>query len=142
MDGMIYANTAPEIISSLLRKISNRAKDEIQYLAMLDEATFDKNGFNFSKLFHGIQIEKLIGFIAVNPAAYFCDQDIIMQPPEGEDVKSYRLKTKHRNAFHITNLLVHYNFFQSTVEDNPYKMVSSAEDEKLNYTKKRLMMLK
>ena len=101
---------------------------------MIDEATFDYNGFNFSQLFTGIQIEKIIGLIAVNPAAYLCTE-VVMRAPDGDNVKAYRLKTKHRNAFHIANLLIHYNFFRLEQGWSQYKMLSSADDENLDITK-------
>ena len=93
MDGVYYANQASNILKELFKKISDSAQDGFQYVAMLDEVTFNKNGFNFLQLFRGIQIEKVIGLIAVNPAAYECTKEIVMQPPEGKNVKAYQLKT-------------------------------------------------
>ena len=136
MDGVYYENQASDILMELFRKISDNAQDELQYIAMLDEVTFDKNGFNFLELFQGIQIEKLIGLIAVNPAAYECTEEIVMQPPEGKNVKAYQLKTMHRNGFHIANMLVHYNIFRLKERaSSNYKVISSLNDVKLDITK-------
>ena len=136
MDGVYYANQASEILKELFRQISDSAQDGLQYMAMLDEVTFNKNGFNFLQLFRGIQIEKVIGLITVNPAAYECTKEINMQPPEDRNVKAYQLKTMHRNGFHIANMLVHYNIFRLKERaSSNYKVISSLNDVKLDITK-------
>ena len=131
-DGPVYVKTATENINSLLKEISNKGQGGIQYIALFDEVSFDKNGFNFKALFNGIHSEKVLGLVGVNPAGLQCPQDPVLEPPEGGNVKNFKLKTKHRNAFHIANLLTHFNTFCEA--ERSFKFLSTAEDTRLDMT--------
>ena len=123
----IYKRLASESINTLLKKINDK-EDGIQYLAMFDEATADNDGYNFFKVFDGVDKPKAL--MGVNPGAEYCNDPLDIQGPIGQNVMTFRLLTKHRNSFHIANLLAHRNYY--TMINSDYKVVSTAEDNELD----------
>lgn len=130
IEGKYFKNQAVANIYALLKVINDECEDGFQYLVVLDELTADKNGFDFSKGLHGL--DKLIVLIAVNPGAFNCTLEMIITPPEGRNVIAYRLLTKHRNAFPIAVLLAHYNRHRIELQHVDYKVLSTAEDNKID----------
>ena len=115
----------------LLRKIHDKTKDGEQHLVLTDEMTSDKNEDNFINCLEGVN--KLVSLMAVNPAAFEMTKEMNVQPPEGENVTAERMVTKHRNAFPIANLVVHYNH-DTLLQNITYKCVSSENDVMLDAT--------
>ena len=128
----VYEKQTAENINILLTKINDQTKDGEQHLVLTDELTADKDGDNFTECLDGV--DKPIALMAVNPAAFEMSKEIAVQPPEGENVTNAQMKTKHRNAFPIGNLLVHYNHHIHTGTGN-YKCITSEDDVKLDASK-------
>ena len=127
-DKYFYKNKAADIINSLLRKINDFGQHNIQYLVMFDEITADIDGGNFTGALYGIA--RPIAFMAVNPGAYGCLDELEIIAPEGENVNACRMKLKHRNAFPIANLLIHTNDFWASQKN--YKILSTSHDQKID----------
>ena len=127
--GGYYQNTASINMNALLRKINDQSREVEQHLVLSDEISADKSGDNFINCLEGIN--KLISLMAVNPAAFEMSKEMNVQPPEGENVTAERMVTKHRNAFPIANLLLHYNHNEK-MQKNSYKCLSAADDCPLN----------
>ena len=130
--GKYYEKTASENINALLKIIDQQSKEGEQHLVLCDELTADKNGDNFTKLLDGV--DKPIALMAVNPAAFKMSNAIAIQPPERENVTDAQLKTKHRNAFPIGNLMLHYNEHQQNCNliKSKYKCLSANKDCQLD----------
>ena len=131
-DGPFYEKQAAENMNILLRKINEQTKDGEQNIILNDEMTADKDGDNFSKCLDGI--DKPIALMAVNPAANEMSKKIDVQPPEGDNVTHAQMKTKHRNAFPIGNLLLHYNEHEQ-MSNTDYKCLSANKDCQLDASK-------
>ena len=130
--GTFYEKTASENINVLLKTIDQQSKEGEQHLVLSDELTADKNGDNFSKCLDGV--DKPIHLMAVNPAAYEMSEEMNVQPPEGDNVTNAQMKTKHRNAFPIGNLLLHYNEHEQ-MSNTDYKCLSANKDCQLDASK-------
>ena len=99
---------------------------------MFDELNADGNGYDFSGALNGIK--NLFTLMAVNPGTERCPDALKFQSPEGRNVTSVRLLSKHRNTFQIGNLLAHFNYYlnnEYSVDDR-YKCLSSSEDNPLD----------
>ena len=105
--GNSYEKNASENINALLKTIDRQSKEGEQHLVLSDELTVDRSEDNFTRCLDGIG--KPIALMAVNPAANRMSRKINVQPPEGENVTHAQMRTKHRSAFPIGNLLLHYN---------------------------------
>ena len=131
--GQYYQNKAADNINALLKKIDSQSFPEgIQYISMFDELNADSNGYDFSRALNGIK--KLLALMAVNPASFRCPGDIPLEfrDPQSDNLTTVRLVSKHRNAFQIANLLVHYNNHRnSLLLGTNYKCLPSSEDEKM-----------
>ena len=69
--------------------------------------------------------------MAVNPAAFeMKSKEMIVQPPEGDNVTHAQMKTKHRNAFPIGNFLLHFIWHIKSYSN--YKCLSTDEDCQLD----------
>ena len=124
-DGPFYEKKATENMNTLLRKINDQSKEGEQHLVLTDEISADNNGDNFINCLEGVN--KLVSLMAVNPAAFGMSKEMNVQPPEGENVTADRMVTKHRNAFPIANLVLHYNHNEKN-SSAPYKCLSAADD--------------
>ena len=124
-DGPFYEKTASENLNALLGKINDQSKEGEQHLVLTDEISADNNGDNFINCLEGVN--KLVSLMAVNPAAFGMSKEMNVQPPEGENVTADRMVTKHRNAFPIANLVLHYNHNEKN-SSAPYKCLSAADD--------------
>ena len=98
---------------------------------MFDELNADGNGYDFSGALNGIR--KLLTLMAVNPATERFQDALKFQSPEGRNVTSVRLLSKHRNTFQIGNLLAHFN--NDTIGHKAYKCLPSSEDNQLDIHK-------
>ena len=133
--GNSYEKNASENINALLKTIDRQSKEGEQHLVLSDELTVDRSEDNFTRCLDGIG--KPIALMAVNPAANRMSRKINVQPPEGENVTHAQMRTKHRNAFPIGNLLLHYNeSVQCTVQisdsDSQYMCLSAKKDCQLD----------
>ena len=101
---------------------------------MFDELNADGNGYDFSGALNGIK--NLFTLMAVNPGTERCPDALKFQSPEGRNVTSVRLLSKHRNTFQIGNILAHFNYIENSGSlDNPYKCLPSSEDNQLDVHK-------
>ena len=133
--GNSYEKNASENINALLKTIDRQSKEGEQHLVLSDELTVDRSEDNFTRCLDGIG--KPIALMAVNPAANRMSRKINVQPPEGENVTHAQMRTKHRSAFPIGNLLLHYNeSVQCTVQisdsDGQYMCLSAKKDCQLD----------
>lgn len=124
-----YSKQATEYINELIKSIEQKNSENLQYITLMDEITGDKNCWQYSKLnLRGIKNHLLM---AVNPATYETDGKYSLEPPNGDNICDRRLTTKHRNAFPIANLLIHYNDFNYK-NDNSYQCLSASDDMPLS----------
>ena len=125
----IYEEIAAKNIRAFLEKLQSEAKD-VQHIVMFDEVTSDKNGHIFSECLDGI--EEPVALIAVNPTAKEMTTEFDVNAPENDNVLAMRLLTKHRNAFHIANLLLHYIHRFHVIKENSAKMIPAERDYPLD----------